>query len=643
MGDSKGNGRQMDKTYAVKGKPAWFMNAEQCLISGLPIVQAASMTGSNPEIPYRGEMARMGDRIYLLKASGFVTASQMTEALAFAEDFIRKTFDTSSGLVVIEDYSHVKGADMAARKQYFEFFRKREFFIGGVLHNMKRLLKISFNLARRFHFSSDQIYAVATYAQAVPIALKILQEYPVPARRIPVPRRVDPTSKNRFLPGKAIAEGPDRRPEKQPSDRVVHMPPEASKVNTLKAYADALLEYIAAIDWEKDGCPTIDPAVAADPHLGEVVNAISMIKMEIDTLLQERMAAEKILAASEKMFRRLVEHAHAGIFTYDYTSGTIIRANDAFLSILGRERDAVVGRSPLDFMTPESRALFQERLAVLFGGNPISREVEYQLAGENGQVKWLLLNTHISYRNGKPDIADVIVTDISYLKQIEMELLKYQIKLKGLSIKLSMTEEAQRRELASQLHDRVSQELFVAQLQLAAFEKTLNDPEQIQALGGIKDQIVSVIRETKSLMFDLSPPVLYDLGFKEAMESLAALTEARHPLKVRTAFSGEMDQVDEGIKIIYYRSIKELIHNAVKHGAAANIEVRITNVGNRLIAEVADDGAGFDARDPAGRPDVPISYGLFDIKEKISHLGGSLDIWSSPDAGTQVRMTVPLS
>lgn len=633
----------MGKTHAAKGKPAWFMNAEQCLISGLPIVRAASMIGSNPETPYRGEMARMGDRIYLLKASGFVTASQMTEALAFAEDFIRKTFDTSSGLVVIEDYSHVKGADMAARKQYFEFFRKREFFIGGVLHNMKSLLKISFNLARRFHFTSDQVYAVGTYAQAVPIALKILQEHPAPARRIPVTLPDDPTSKNRPLPGKAIAKGQDSVSEKQLSGRVAQMPSEPSKVNTLKAYADALLEYIAAIDWEKDGCPAIDPAVAADPHLGKVVNAISMIKMEIDTLLQERMAAEKILADSEKMFRRLVEHAHAGIFTFDYPSGTIIRANDAFLSILGRERDTVVGQSPLDFMTPESQALFKERRAALLAGKPISSEIEYQVVSKSGQIKWVLINTHITHRNGKPTIADVIVTDISYLKQIEMELLQYQVKLKGLSIKLSMTEEAQRRELASQLHDRVSQELFVAQLQLAAFEKSLNDPAQIQALGGIKDQIVSVIRETKALMFDLSPPVLYDLGFKEAVESLAALTEARHPLKVRTAFSGEMDQVDEGIKIIYYRSIKELIHNAVKHGAAANIEVRIKNVGHRLIAEVADDGAGFDSRDPAGSPDVPISYGLFDIKEKISHLGGSLDIWSSPGTGTQVRMTIPLS
>lgn len=632
----------MGKTRTAKGKPAWFMNAEQCPVSGLPVTHAASMTGSNPEIPYRVEMARLGDRIYLLKASGFVTSAQMTETLAFAEDFLAGTFDISSGLVVIEDYSHVLGADIGARKQYFEFFRKREFFIGGVLHNMKRLLKISFNLARRFHFNNDRVYAVDTYAQAVPIAVKIFDEHPAPARRVPVFRPSEAEPENRPTQAKAIAENKGERTGKR-AGRVVGKPDEMLKGEILKGYADALLEYIAAIDWEKDGSPAIDPAITADPHVGKVINAISMIKMEIDTLIQERMAAEKILAESENRFRQLVEHAYAGIFTYDYQSGKIARTNDAALAILDLERDAVEGRSPLDFLTPESQVLFKERVARLLAGNPVSSVIEYQITDKSGRIKWVLINTHINYRDGKPDSADVIMTDISHLKQIEIELLEYQVKLKGLSIKLSMTEEAQRREMASQLHDRISQELFGAQLQLVAFEKNLDDPGQIRALAGIKDQIVSVIRETKSLTFDLSPPVLYDLGFMEAVESLAESTRIKYRLTVQTAFQGEMDRVDEGIKIIYYRGIKELIHNAVKHAAARNIEIRITNARGRLTAEVKDDGGGFDAMDPTGQPEVMEGFGLFDIKEKINHLGGSLDILSSPGAGTRVRMTVPLA
>ncbi len=632
----------MGKTHAAKGKPAWFMNAEQCPVSGLPVMHAASMTGSNPELPYCVEMARLGDRIYLLKASGFVTATQMTETLAFVEDFIAKTFDTSSGLVVIEDYSHVLGADMGARKQYFEFFRRREFFIGGVLYNMKKLLKISFNLARRFYFSGERIYAVDTYAQTVPISLKILEEHPAPTRRVPVSPPSEAEPENRPTQAKAIAENKGGRTGKR-AGRVAGKHDGVLKAEILKGYTDAILEYIAAIDWEKGGIPVIDPAISADPHAGKVINAISMIKMEIDSLIQERMAAEKILAESEKRFRQLVEHSHAGIFTYDYQSGTIVRTNDAALAILGLERDAVVGHSPLDFMTPESQVLLKERLALLLAGNPISSVVEYQIVDKSGQIKWVLINAHVNHRGGKPDSANVIMTDISHLKQIEIELLEYQVKLKGLSIKLSMTEEAQRREMASQLHDRVSQELFGAQLQLAAFEKTLNDPEQIRALAGIKDQIVSVIRETKALTFDLSPPVLYDLGFAEAVESLAAATRAKHRFNVQTAFQGEMDRIDEGIKIIYYRNIKELIHNAVKHAAARNIEIRITNARSRLTAEVKDDGDGFDTRYPAGQPDLQKGYGLFDIREKINHLGGSLDILSSPGAGTRVRMTIPLA
>jgi PAS domain S-box-containing protein len=392
--DGKERGHRMGKIYAVKGRPAWFMNAKQCPVSGLPVVHTASMAGSNPEIPYRLEMARLGDRIYLLKASGFVTASQMTDTLAFSDDFISGYFDKSIGIVVIEDYSHVLGADLAARKQYFEFFRRRDFFIGGILYNMKLLLKISFNLARRFHFSNDRVYAVGTYAQAVPIALKILDEQPAPARRIPVSPPSEEKPENRPPPARTTAEEADKGLKKQKTGRAPGKFDEMLRGEILEGYAGALLEYIAAIDWEKDGSPAIDPAIAADPHVGKVINAISIIKMEIDTLIQERMAAEKILSESEKRFRHLVEHAHAGIFTYDYTSGTIIRANDAFLAILDHDREAVEGRSPLEFMTPESRAIFMERSARLLAGKPISSEIEYQLAGRSGQIKWVLISVH---------------------------------------------------------------------------------------------------------------------------------------------------------------------------------------------------------------------------------------------------------
>jgi PAS domain S-box-containing protein len=623
-----------------KKTAAWFMSASQCPVSGLPVQRAAAMTGRYPEIPYQVEMARLGDRILLLKATGFVTGPQMSEAVEFADDFISQSFDKKAGMVVIEDYSGVKGTDMAARKQYFEFFRSRRFFIGAVLYNMKVLIKISFNLARRFHFSLDRIHMVDTYGEAVSIASGILEECPAPtAGKAGAPALTGIHEENRLPSMTEFSGDPKETPETSQDDGA----DEKVKEIILRKYADGLLRYIASIDWEKNGSPAIDPRIAAAPCIGDVIRAISIIKTEIDMLIQERMAAEKILTDSENRFRQLVEHAQAGIFTLEYPSGKIIRANDAFLEILGRKRDEVLGHTPGEFITPESQALFSDRVKRVLSGVESLSKVEYQVMGPQGRIRHVLINAQVVRREGRPVAADVIVTDISYLKQIETELLKYQERLKRLSVKLSMTEEAQRRELASQLHDRVSQELFVAHLQLAAFSKSLNDPEQKKVLAGIKEQIISVIKETKTLTFDLSPPVLFDLGFTEAVESLAATTEAKHRVKVNTAFRGEMDQIDEGIKVIYYRNIKELIHNAIKHARAQIIEIQIINTEAGLTAEVMDDGNGFDIRNTTAHCDGQESFGLFDIREKISHLGGTLDIWSSPGTGTHVRMTVPLS
>jgi PAS domain S-box-containing protein len=569
----------------------------------------------------------------------------MAEALAFMKDFISKSFDKNHGIVVIEDYAHFNGADMTARKQYFEFFRSNRVFVGGVIYNMNMLMEINYKLARRFHFRGEPVCAAGTYDQAIAIALKMLEECPVPTRQrtIAVPPPAGIEGKLHRMPFSAPADDPAKIPEPWYDDDGDEDINAAVKNKILKKYANAILRYISAIDWEKNGSPEIDPRLAADPNTGEILNAICMIKAEIDMLIQERMAAEKILTDSENRFRQLVEHAQAGIFTLEYPSGKIIRANDAFLEILGRKRDEVLGHTPGEFITPESQALFSDRVKRVLSGVESLSKVEYQVMGPQGRIRHVLINAQVVRREGRPVAADVIVTDISYLKQIETELLKYQERLKRLSVKLSMTEEAQRRELASQLHDRVSQELFVAHLQLAAFSKSLNDPEQKKVLAGIKEQIISVIKETKTLTFDLSPPVLFDLGFTEAVESLAATTEAKHRVKVNTAFRGEMDQIDEGIKVIYYRNIKELIHNAIKHARAQIIEIQIINTEAGLTAEVMDDGNGFDIRNTTAHCDGQESFGLFDIREKISHLGGTLDIWSSPGTGTHVRMTVPLS
>jgi len=103
-----------------------------------------------------------------------------------------------------------------------------------------------------------------------------------------------------------------------------------------------------------------------------------------------------------------------------------------------------------------------------------------------------------------------------------------------------------------------------------------------------------------------------------------------------------MDAISDEIKIIVYRCLKELIHNTVKHACAKNIHVRLENDAGGLRVAYQDDGVGFDPDGGGIGPSVE-GFGLFDIREKIGHLGGDLVIDSRPGQGIDIRMNVPLT
>jgi len=179
-------------------------------------------------------------------------------------------------------------------------------------------------------------------------------------------------------------------------------------------------------------------------------------------------------------------------------------------------------------------------------------------------------------------------------------------------------------------------------LQLDAFEKSLKNPFQVDEIAKIKNHIIELIKNMRNLIFDLSPPILYDFGLKETLKALSSLTQSKYKVHVITKFSGDMDIIDDKIKVIIYRSLKELIHNAVKHSQANNISIDIQNLKEKLRITVKDDGIGWDVKNYNGQTLLPQGFGLFDIKEKMNHLGGELNIDSVPGKGASIYMEVPL-
>ena len=497
------------------------------------------------------------------------------------------------------------------------------------------------NVTKKLNIYSSRAHAVDSYEQALDLALELMDR--------DFPNLKDANKANIAKNGTCLGKGPrpgsgwvglfDRLMEKLKTGEFFLT--QSAKQRLLSTYADQVIDYLAAIDWRTPGLQPFGDKVPTKALFSKkLVDAISFVKSEIDTLLEDRAAAESVIRESEEKYRLLVQHAKVGILEYDFGRQRLLSANDEAVRFSGFSREELLGMNPLDLLTDESRKLYLDRLGRILSGQEIPRSEIYQSLSKDNRPVWWVLNSTIIHRDGRADTANVMTTDITDIKESERRLLEYQDKLKRLSIRLSMAEEDQRRALASHLHETIGQELFVLQLQLAAFEKTINHPAARQSLQKIKAQLLTVIKETKSLTFDLSPPVLYDFGLKEAVRTLGANMAAKHLIHIKTDFEGDMDAISDDIKTIVYRSVKELMHNTVKHAGARSITLRMTNARGRLCVDFRDDGAGF--ADTQTGPADHEGFGLLDIREKLNHLGGFLAIDAAPEHGTAIRMEVPL-
>jgi signal transduction histidine kinase len=149
------------------------------------------------------------------------------------------------------------------------------------------------------------------------------------------------------------------------------------------------------------------------------------------------------------------------------------------------------------------------------------------------------------------------------------------------------------------------------------------------------------IAEARTLTFDLSPPVLYDLGLEAAISWLAEELERRHGLKVDVNDDGTTKPLDEAASAVTFRAIRELLMNVVKHANAPRATVTLTSSGGHLEVEVRDEGVGFDVATGFGH-EKP-GFGLLSVRQQLARLGGLVELESEPGRGTRARMRVALN
>jgi signal transduction histidine kinase len=228
-------------------------------------------------------------------------------------------------------------------------------------------------------------------------------------------------------------------------------------------------------------------------------------------------------------------------------------------------------------------------------------------------------------------------------KRAEKRTREYQAQLKSLASQLTLSEERERRRITTVLHATIGQSLASSKIELDALRHSVSPRDPGQVLKEVSDSLGKNINTIRSLMFDLSFPILYELGFEMAVAAwLADQIQKKHGIATEFEDDEQPKPLDDDVRVFLFRDVRELLVNVVKHAQAKKVKVSIRKVGSEIHVGVEDDGVGFDPAEVAAKAVKAGGFGLFSIRERLEQLGGHLEIESEPGRGTKAALIAPL-
>jgi PAS domain S-box-containing protein len=329
-------------------------------------------------------------------------------------------------------------------------------------------------------------------------------------------------------------------------------------------------------------------------------------------------------------FEQLLEAAPDGIVIVD-EAGRIVHANGEAGRLFGYSREELIG-APVDMLVPSSRrarhAAYREGYAV----HPRTRPMGLGLnlvarRKDRREVPVEISLSPVTTKAGRWVIA--AIRDVSEQRRLE----KDRETLAG-----ELERERERYRIGMDLHDGVMQSVYAASLTLEMAAEDLDEDVSLARAHVQRaiDQLHEVVREIRSYIFDLRPR-----GFAGDLPSALAnlADEFAQNTRIETAvdIDPRLPEVPEEVGLALYHVAHEALSNVRKHAQASSASIRLGAEDGRLALEIADRGAGFEARHRRSEA----HRGLRNMAARMRAAGGRLEVESAPGKGTVVRALGP--
>jgi PAS domain S-box-containing protein len=253
------------------------------------------------------------------------------------------------------------------------------------------------------------------------------------------------------------------------------------------------------------------------------------------------------------------------------------------------------------------------------------------------------LERRVQQRTSELNEANLTLrAEVQQRRVAQERLLENQAHLRKLASELSSAEDRQRRRIASDLHDRLSQGLVAAKLKLEALVEAEAGSSNRDGFDQVLESLSELVEETRSVMFDLCPPMLYDLGLSAAVEEYTRHFAQNTGLECEFVDDGEDKPLSGELRSFLYRAIRELLLNVSRHAQAGRAVVSLSRATKTVRISVEDDGVGFKLEQIDTAHKRGHHFGLYNVRERLSYFGGWMLQESEPGKGSCVTMIVPI-
>lgn len=369
-------------------------------------------------------------------------------------------------------------------------------------------------------------------------------------------------------------------------------------------------------------------------HQHELTEVAEKLNGRLRAEIAERKQAQEASAT----LAAIVESSDDAILSIDL-HGNIISWNKGAERLFGYAVQETIGR-PMNVLIPPDRIDEEPALLERIRQGESIEHYETVRRRKDGTLLDISLTiSPIVDSQSRIVGASKIARDITERKKTEEGL-------RALATELNLAEQRERNRLATELHDYLAQLLVLCRITLGQAKRAGLPPRAEDFVKETERTLGTALTYCRTLMAELSPPVLRDQGLVPGLKWLAENMK-KHELTVTMTVPEDGEyKIPEDQVVLLFQSVRELLINSAKHAGTGQATVTLAKHDSVLQIEVQDQGMGFELNTVAvaAAHTSPLSskFGLFSIRERMKALGGNFDIRSTPGQGTSATLTLPM-